>query len=249
MEIHSLYNTYTDYVNNILKKNDLTNFKNDTRYTYMLEHVSKEYGEQYLKLIKENFKVSDADIIDFSSINDAIGNPKKYNYLGVNMSPTSLRYFFQAMLILKYFESKGHNDIRIVEIGGGYGGLCLAINYCSKYFSSFKINEYNIIDLEAPTRLQRYYLSCHKLSYPLKTHVGDTFGSEVEAGDDLFMISNYCFSEINKLLQEKYISILFPKVKHGFITWNMIPVYNFGKECSIEEEYPKTGQYNFYIRF
>jgi hypothetical protein len=249
MEVHSLYNTYISFVDNILKNADLTNFKNDSRYTYMLEHVSNEYGQQYLNLIKEKFKIPDSDIIEFSIMNDIIGNPNKYKYLGVNISPTSLRYFFQAMLILTHFESKGQNNIRIVELGGGYGGLCLAINYCSKYFTSFKINEYNIIDLEAPTRLQRYYLSCHKLSYPIKTYVSDNFGTELAGGDDLCMISNYCFSEIDKTLQDKYISILFPKVKHGFITWNMIPIYDFGKICSVEDEYPKTGQYNYYVRF
>lgn len=249
MDIHSLYNTYTNYVNDIIQSNNLTNFKNDSRYTYMLEHVSKEQGEKYLNLIKEKFKISDHDIIEFSSINDAIGNPNTYNYLGVNISPTSLRYFFQAMLILTYFQSKGNNNIRIVEVGGGYGGLCLAINYCSKYFTDFKINEYNIVDLEAPVKLQKYYLSCHKLSYSLKTYVSDNFGAEITSGDDLYMISNYCFSEIDKSLQEKYISVLFPKVKHGFITWNMIPVYYFGRSYTIEEEYPKTGEYNYYIRF
>jgi hypothetical protein len=249
MEVHSLYNRYTDYVNGILKSGDLTNFKNNSNYTYMLEHVSEEYGNEYLKLIKEKYNISDNDIIQFCIMNDVIGNPNKNNYLGTQLSPTSLRYIFQAMIILTYFQSKGLSDIRIVELGGGYGGLCLAINYCSKYFSSLKITEYNIVDLDAPSRLQKKYLSCHKLSYPVNTYVGDNFGAELVGGEDLFMISNYCFSEIDRTLQEKYISILFPKVKHGFITWNMIPVYDIGKSISIEEEYPKTGQYNYYIRF
>jgi len=249
MDIHSLYNTYTQYVDKILGSGDLTNFKNNSNYTYMLEHVSQEYGNQYLKLIKEKFTIPDSDIIQFAIMNDVIGDPKKYNYLGVNMSPTSLRYFFQAMLILKYFESTGVSNLRIVELGGGYGGLCLAINFCSKYFTSFKINEYNIIDLESPTKLQKKYLSCHKLSFNINTYVSDNFGAELMSNDDLFLISNYCFSEIDKRLQDKYISILFPKIKHGFITWNMIPIYNFGKTVSIEEEYPKTGEYNYYIKF
>lgn len=249
MDIHSLYTRYAQYVDSILRSDDLTNFKNNNNYTYMLEHVSEETGSKYLNLIKEHFNLPDTDIIEFASMNDSIGNPNKYTYLQTMMSPTSLRYIFQAMLILKHFASKDQSNIRIVEIGGGYGGLCLAINYCSKYFTSINITEYNILDLDAPSRLQKKYLSYHKLSYQLNNYTSDNFGDELVGGDDLFMISNYCFSEIDITLQEQYISRLFPKVNHGFITWNMIPVYNINKSVSVEEEYPKTGDFNYYVRF
>jgi hypothetical protein len=65
----------------------------------------------------------------------------------------------------------------------------------------------------------------------------------------MFIISNYCFSEISEEFQKKYIDILFPKVSHGFMAWNMIPTYNFGFKFSEEDEYPKTGEFNKYLRF
>ena len=249
MDVHSLYNTYTDYVNSIVQFNDLTNFKNNPAYTYMLEHVNESQGHQYLHLIKEKFALSDIDVVQFANMNDAIGNPKKFSYLGSQISPSSFRYIFQAMLILKHFQSQGQTSIRIVEIGGGYGGLCLAVYYCLKFFPGLNVTQYNIIDLEAPTKLQSKYLSHHRLSFPVCTHLAETYGSDIEAGDDLHLISNYCFSEIDISLQANYVSKLFPKLKHGFITWNNIPLYDIGKTVTFEEEYPKTGPMNLYVRF
>ena len=65
----------------------------------------------------------------------------------------------------------------------------------------------------------------------------------------MFLISNYCFSEIPGNLQKEYIAKLFPKVSHGFMAWNHIPVYNFGFDIKEEVEFPKTGSYNKYIYF
>jgi hypothetical protein len=66
---------------------------------------------------------------------------------------------------------------------------------------------------------------------------------------NLFLVSCYSFSEIPREYQTKYIENLFPKIKHGFITWNNIPVYNFGFVVDVEEEVPKTGKVNKYVRF
>ena len=46
-----------------------------------------------------------------------------------------------------------------------------------------------------------------------------------------------------------YIKTLFPKVQHGFMAWNMIPIYDFGFKYTIEDEYPKTGDFNKYVYF
>lgn len=248
MDINHLYNTYTKYVDTIVASGDISNFKNNSNYTYMLEHASESHGKQYLELIKSMFQLSDIDIILYTHMNDSVGNPVKYKYLGTEISPSSLRYIFQAMLILKHFESTGVKTFRIVEVGGGYGGLCLAINYCLRFYPSVSISEYNIVDLEAPTKLQTKYLSQFDLSFPFKTHNAVQFGADIEPGN-LFLISNYCFSEIDARLQEQYVTNLFPKIAHGFITWNTIPVYEFGKTITVEDEYPKTGSQNKYVRF
>ena len=76
-----------------------------------------------------------------------------------------------------------------------------------------------------------------------------SFGSNIEC-NNMFLISNYCFSEISKENQNSYRQILFPKIKHGFIAWNMIPVYDFGFHTNIESEIPNTGGHmNKYVYF
>ena len=68
--------------------------------------------------------------------------------------------------------------------------------------------------------------------------------------NNMFLISNYCFSEISPEYQKEYITHLFPKVTHGFMAWNHIKPYDFGFNTRIEEERPKTGGiYNKYIYF
>jgi len=49
-------------------------------------------------------------------------------------------------------------------------------------------------------------------------HDCDTFGRDIN-NEELFFISNYCFTEINQELNKSYSEILLPKVKNGFITW------------------------------
>jgi len=76
------------------------------------------------------------------------------------------------------------------------------------------------------------------------------YGVELKNTPNLFLVSNYCFSEIGNKNQKMYIATLFPNVVHGFIVWNSIPVYNFGFNMEIEDENPNTGGlYNKYVRF
>jgi hypothetical protein len=75
-----------------------------------------------------------------------------------------------------------------------------------------------------------------------------TFGSDIK-DTNLFLVSTYCFSEIPLELQDSYIKTLFPKVSHGFIAWNMIPLYDFGFTLKVEDEIPSTFPNNKYLYF
>jgi hypothetical protein len=244
--MESLYQQYFDYVKqcNVYKSYEL--FKMHPSYTYMLEHVSKEQGDQYLDCIKKFTNINDEEIKEFCIKNDQIGTPIKSDFGFVTTSPTNLRYIFQAYLILSHFKSKCINEpIDILELGGGYGGLCLAIHhFASKY--DIKINSYTIVDLSEILKLQRYYLDNHNISVNFVDAF--TYGKEIE-NKEYYLVSCYCFSEISKDHQQNYITHLFPKIRYGFITWNEIEVYAIGFTTSIEEEYPKTGPKNKYVKF
>ena len=218
-----MYNNY----NNFLKKIDIASisnihFKQNNDYCGILEHVSYELGLNYLNLINTEFKnINYETIVEFISLNDKYGNPKIFNYSLMNnnitCSPTTLRYIYHALVILSHYKNTSCENI--AEVGCGYGGLCLAINYFSKLLS-IKINEYNLIDLPEPCKLIEGYLNLHKnnIHTNITIHSSETYGENVK-NNNLFFISNYCYTEIDKEHNLMYSTKLLPKTSNGFITW------------------------------
>lgn len=243
------YSEYNDFLTSLLQSDDLSNFKLHPNYNNILEHVCDDYGAQYLQLTLEMFHVPIEHIKMYGLMNDSVGGPHKayYHHHGIRISPTSLRYIFHALLILAHMKQKNLTSVKVVEVGCGYGGLALAIDFFSKFFS-IDIDRYVCVDLPAPLKLQEKFLSHFKLSLTLAFEPAETFGENLK-GDDYFLISNYCFSEISKEFQEKYIKQLFPKCRHGFLTWNHIDVYDIGKVVDVQIEYPLTSAKNKYVRF
>lgn len=251
--------TYTVYSNFINSINDITqsSFKSNPNYTYMLEHVNYNQGREYLKLTKKNFpNISEDYIKRLVSINDEIGNTQKYNIDQIICSPTSLRYIYHSLLILEHLKDLYNiNDtpVSVVELGGGYGGLCLIFNhlYLDYYSKYFKLHNYSIIDLPNPCSLQRKYLEYHKISCKCYDAFNYNEFLQENKNNETFLISNYCFSELGNENQKSYVKNLFPIIQHGFIAWNNIDVYNFGKKIikQVREE-PLTGNdKNYYIYF
>jgi hypothetical protein len=244
------YRIYIDYVEKICKDDDLSNFKCNENYKWVLEHVDKDTGASYIKYINKLSNISFNEIQGYCLMNDIIGNPDKSDYYFITTSPTNMRYILHSHIILTYLKSLNLPSIDIVEVGGGYGGLCLAINYfCEKY--NIQINSYTIIDLPAVSTLQKKYISLVNPKLSINYLDSTTFGSTLET-NNMFLISNYCFSEIADDLQKQYIQHLFPKVSHGFMAWNIIPLYNFGFEYKHEElKLTSTSKYNLdlYVYF
>jgi hypothetical protein len=96
----------------------------------------------------------------------------------------------------------------IVEVGGGYGGLCLAVHHFAPKYG-VRINSYTICDLTNINRLQQLYLN-HVNPY-IKVEFVDaaTYGANIPR-DNMFLISNYCFSEIGESHQALYQQKLLP---------------------------------------
>ena len=243
------YSPYVRYVRHVLETRDLSSFKSHPSYTYMLEHVNQAQGKQYLELIRSKTTISAEQIKAFCETNDRIGNPHKVAFDGFIASPTSLRYIWHTHTILSWFATfeKAKQGIDIVEVGGGYGGLCLAVSSFAKHYG-VSIASYTIVDIKEPSALQNLYLSNHSLNFPVKFEDAATYGAGIDRSG-LFLISNYCFSEISADVQKEYINTLFPKVSQGFIAWNMIPTYYFGFDMRIEEETPNTGPFNKFVFF
>jgi hypothetical protein len=220
------------------------NFKRIKAFTEVLEHISKELGTKYLKNIKDEFSLDRSSILEYTEKNDSIGNAQKEMYNdGIFSSSSSLRYIYHSLLILKYLKSLNKQEIHIVEVGCGYGGLCLAIDHFSKRMN-LNIASYSLIDIDVASSLQQKYLSNHKLSFPTHFHSANNYGKDVPK-TDLFLISNYCFSELDMGHQKGYLEHLFPKCSHGFILWNSIDYYDIGKPVTIFPENPQTDLLNW----
>ena len=230
-----------------LSKKDFTHFKHTEAYMFILEHVGEGWGNQYLDIIFEEFpQLSVEDVRSFVEINDRVGGPNKFNLQSskhnaiVYGSPTSLRYIYHAMLILKHYQDistyTSHGHDAMVEVGCGYGGLFMALNYFSKFFS-VEIPLYHLIDLPEACDLIRYYLDQHQDIISIPYHIHSAFDYEKDIVSAvpfvaepsaptvpdkpgyLFFISNYCLTELDEIHRQGYQKHLLPKARHGFIIW------------------------------
>jgi hypothetical protein len=184
-----------------------TTFKRDPRYTAILEHVSPEHGQRYFNGIMQ-YEL-DEDLIEAFKENDKLGgaNVLDYGEPFDQVSPSTLRYV-QNTLDIAHFVGEG--EIRkIVEIGGGYGGLCKTISCLCDF------DEYHIYDIEPASKLQKKYLSNFDVSEKVSFH------SSTEPIEDVdLVISNYAYSELNIDLQDAYYENVIRNAKRVYMILN-----------------------------
>ena len=123
------------------------------------------------------------------------------------ISPSTLRYI-QNALDISYFYGEGDLN-KIVEIGGGYGGLCKTINCLCDF------GQYHIYDMEPASKLQEKYLSNFKIDGEVIHH------SEPEELKDIdLLISNYAYSELGEKLQDLYYNNVILNSKKVYMILN-----------------------------
>lgn len=134
-----------------------SNFKQDQGYRAILEGAPKLFSEYYIQKINSHDK---RDLfygnLDKFKENDSIGNPDLYEEPDIGkISPSTLKYSFNCIDIISYIENYGSIDRvkNIVEIGGGYGGLCLILSN----FIDFE--SYTLVDIPEACNLAKKYLS------------------------------------------------------------------------------------------
>lgn len=236
-----IYDKYIKCVDNVLNDNELfKTFKSNNDYRFVLEHVSYDLGLEYLKDIELSEELWGKVLS-----NDSIGNPYKYEYdLSIGkrqISPTTLRYIKYAMTILSLNKKK---ELNIVEIGGGYGGLCKIILDLSEMYE-VNVLSYSIYDLEGPSKLAKIYLDNFYKEDKIKT--GTVLSLDFPDKVDL-LIGLYSYSEISKEFRELYEDLILKSV-NGYLCWNSNMSYDdikneLNKEIKIEEEKPLTGIFN-----
>jgi hypothetical protein len=157
-------------------------------------------------------------IIDICNKNDSVGKPYRIETRTLGKtSVNNIRYIIQSLSILKHMKSLNINNVNIIEIGGGYGGLSYFIkNLC--YIFNIKVTSYTIYDLKNVCKFQskiQEYLG-HKI-------ITKTLPDNTNLNENSFLITNYALSELSEDLIKQYNDLVLPYVKNGYITWNVIP--------------------------
>jgi len=250
-----MYNKYLEtiiYNLNLLPENMY--FKSDYEYRGILEHVSNEYGLDYLNQIKEDFEIfynkNKDKLIDLCKTNDKYGKPLKCDYKDfVECSPSNLRYIYHALINLEYMKKNNINDIDIIEIGGGYGGLCFFINKLAILYD-INIKSYTIFDLDKVLELQKLYLNLLDIK-DVNLFTLDKLDI-TKLNNNSYGISNYGFSEFNNDIQNRYINEIINKyISNGLFIYNFYNKFiNFTtNSITIVDEKPITPNDNKFIYF
>ncbi len=206
-----VYNKYENLCREaVVSRSLFNNFRAHPSTTGMLEHVSYEQGEGYIReILKNGFPLF--EYLDEFLENDLIGNPKTYWYeiLGKSISPTTLRYIKVLSDLVRHFGDI--SDKRIVEVGGGYGGQCSIIHAYKKPSS------YTIIDLPNVALLIGKYIRARDIA-----GVEILFPDSIRDDSYDLFLSNYAFAEIGRTHQNMYAQKVISKCASGYITCNLM---------------------------
>lgn len=225
---------------------NIENWKTLPQVTEILEHLSYEYALIYLQnLLKED----DVDMNLIETVcyeNDKFGGTKCQVQLNTRkVSTSSIRYFRHAYDICKLIKSKQLYNVGIIEIGAGYGGLCVILNTLCKHFE-IKITDYTIYDLPEIQTLQKHYLKNHLINVSFNSAF--TFGEDFDSEQsNNILVSNYCLSEINDYFKILYLKNLLPVVKGAYLAWNWGDKTGLPNERKEIPEVPDTGTGNTII--
>lgn len=243
---------YSAAVENALKdQKSFNNFKRNGYYREILEHVSREQGQEYINIVLSRNDGFFEKAVNSVFKMDEVGNPVKYKYSVLNasyeLSPTTLRYLKVASDLNGLFGGDVNN---IAEIGCGYGGQALVND------QFLNINLVTCFDLPVVNKLITRYLDSMLLKGAYKVAA---INQALPENYDL-VISNYAFSELPSMLQRVYIKKIMSNSRCGYITMNsglncdrspgklnidqlreMLPTFE------VYEEEPKSSEFNYII--
>ena len=166
------------------------NFKRSQVYREVLEHVTRDQAEDYLRQIQENNpKFLRQSTLEKVSANDLVGNPPTFDFdcYGRFSGPT-IRYLKVCADLDQFFDLEKVE--KIAEIGGGYGGQALV------YDRIFDYSQYSIFDLALVCDLINKYLDNYFLHGGIDAYEINKCPREGPNFD--LVISNYAFSELPK---------------------------------------------------
>jgi putative sugar O-methyltransferase len=200
------------------------NFRQNRLYQEILEHVTKEQSDLYISEMINADTLTEDQISKFRE-NDRVGNPVTFEYEQFGeMSPTTIIYIKNKLDIHNFLSDQKVDNI--LEIGGGYGGLCRSLSVLVNF------ENYLIIDLPEVNKLSEKYLSNFE---ELNGKTTQAFYDEVESVDGIdLLISNYAYSECTFELQKSYYDNIIVNADKFYITYNNITTTTMSSDYFIE---------------
>lgn len=188
-------------------------FRRHPDYTQVVETVSRTAGKDYLDMALCQTPHLLNYMTKFAS-SDQIGDPVVYRYryklwYSQRFAPTTLRYIKVLSDLILQFGSL--DKMNIVEIGGGYGGLCKIIA------DIFHFNSYLLVDLAPCLTLAQKFLNQFSVPNVSFQTSEDIAVRPVQC--DL-VISNYAFSEVARHIQDIYVDNIILPSKRGYMLCN-----------------------------
>lgn len=217
------------------------NWKTHPSVAYMLEHEMLLAAQMYIDYVRSD--LSNETIQRLADLNDKYGGAVKQHINGIHTSPSSIRYIRHSFDVCKHIQSKGLQNVTIIEIGGGYGGLALIMSEMCKLLG-VSVEKYIIYDLPNVQLLQKYYLSHHTIDMPIEWRDCTTFGSDLSPDSTNVLVSCYCISEIPNEFRKQYLRNLLPKIKAAFFVWNWGSKEDLPAERDDRPEIPDTSSGN-----
>lgn len=185
--------------------NGFGSFKQDKDYGMILEGNEKDVGLVALENIKRR---GGMDILlehlDEFKENETIGNPPLYDYEGVGkVAPSTLRYVNTALEI----QTLVKDPKKIIEIGGGYGGLCKTMSVLNNW------ETYKITEIDEAMLLCDKYIKAMNLN-------AEVVPQNIDEECDL-LIADSSMAECDKETQMQYLSLIV-KAKYTYIVYNTL---------------------------
>lgn len=196
--------------------NKITNWKTHPGVKYMLEHEWVSAAQKHI--VDASSSLTNMQIQEIANLNDKIGGAQRLNLFGIITSTSSMRYLKHSIDTLDHAISKNLDNLVIVEVGGGYGGLALVMLKLAE-MRNITIKKYIIYDLPHVQKLQQYYLEQHNIKI-VEWLDSSTFGEDLPEDDNNVLVSSYCISEIDPQYRKKYLENLLPKCKAAYFRWN-----------------------------
>jgi hypothetical protein len=165
-----------------------------------LNMILEKYGDTVLK-----------EKLDLFKRNDIYGSPTIMNYGEYgNMCPFTFLYILQGLNAVNNFQTNKFD--KIVEIGAGFGSLCIIMDSLCDY------KEYVIVDLPEVIELDKKYLGNFPEIYKKVTFVPCTELSDIQDID--LCISIAAISECNTETQLHYFDKIIKHAKYAYLGCN-----------------------------